>query len=77
MKEEKDIKLVELGKRIRDIRTEKALTQADLAKQSDLSCNYLAMLERGERNPTYLTLLKLAQGLNTTPSNLFKETATE
>lgn len=71
MKKEKDIKLVQLGQRIREIRAQKGMTQTELAKLSEVSGNYIAMLERGERNATYLTLLRVASGLNVEPRELF------
>ncbi|MCQ2337629.1 MAG: helix-turn-helix domain-containing protein [Paludibacteraceae bacterium] len=73
MKENKDIKLVQLGQRLRDIRAQKDLTQSELAERSDVASNYIAMLERGERNPTYLTLLKIAQGCGVSICELVKE----
>lgn len=59
--EEKEL-LQQLGDRIRDIRTKKNLTQYELADKCDINRNYIGMLERGERNPTFLTLLKIAKG---------------
>ena len=73
MEKEKDIKLVQFGQRIRDIRIQKQMTQADLALSSGVASNYIAMLERGERNPTYLTLLKIAGGLGVKMGELVKE----
>ncbi len=73
MVKEKDMKLVLLGQRIRDLRAQKGLTQSELAERSDVASNYIAMLERGERNPTYLTLLKIAVGCGVSLSELVKE----
>lgn len=73
MEKEKDIKLVQLGQRIRDVRVKKELTQSELAERSEVASNYIAMLERGERNPTYLTLLKIAQGCGVSICELVKE----
>ena len=67
----KDTTLVQLGQRIKDLRLSKGLTQAELAKKSNIAANYIAMLERGERNATYLTLLKLAEGLEVKVGELF------
>lgn len=73
VEKDKDIKLLKLGQRIRDIRSEKDMTQSELAERSDVASNYIAMLERGERNPTYLTLLKIAGGCGVSISELVKE----
>jgi len=55
--------LVELGSRIREIRLQKKLTQAELAERCACNRNYISMLERGERNPSYKSLVMLAEGL--------------
>lgn len=70
---EKDIKLALLGKRIREIRIQKEMTQSEIAERSGVASNYIAMLERGERNPTYLTLLKIADGFGMNICELVKE----
>ena len=64
--------LVELGKIIKSKRESKGLTQLELAEKSDVDRNYIGMLERGERNPSYLSLLKIAKGLNIKVFNLIK-----
>lgn len=52
--------LKKLGGNIRHLRETKGLTQEDFAKQCHLSKNYIGMLERGERNPSYLTLTQIS-----------------
>ena len=64
--------LVELGKIIKSKRESKGLTQLELADMSGVDRNYIGMLERGERNPSYLSLLKIAKGLNIQVFNLIK-----
>ena len=64
--------LVVLGKIIKSKRESKGLTQLELAEKSDVDRNYIGMLERGERNPSYLSLLKIAKGLNIKVYNLIK-----
>ena len=56
--------LVVFGKLVRDIRISKNLTQFELANLGQFDRNYIGMLERGERNPTLLTLIRLAKALN-------------
>lgn len=62
--------LKKLGSRIRAIRMEKNMTQMQFAKACVLDRNYIGMLERGERNPTYITLLKLSEQLGVSVSQL-------
>lgn len=64
--------LVELGKIIKYKRESKGLTQLELADMSGVDRNYIGMLERGERNPSYLSLMKIAKGLNIHVYNLIK-----
>lgn len=55
--------LIKLGKIIRDKRESNNLTQYELASKAGVDRNYIGMVERGERNPSYLSLQKIAQGL--------------
>ena len=64
--------LIELGKIIKSKRELKGLTQLELAEKSGVDRNYIGMLERGERNPSYLSLIKIAKGLNLQVYNLIK-----
>ncbi|MBR7029780.1 MAG: helix-turn-helix transcriptional regulator [Prevotella sp.] len=66
------VELIELGKIIKSKRELKGLTQLELAEKSGVDRNYIGMLERGERNPSYLSLLKIAKGLNIQVFNLVK-----
>jgi transcriptional regulator with XRE-family HTH domain len=66
------VELIELGKIIKSKRELKGLTQLELAEMSGVDRNYIGMLERGERNPSYLSLLKIAKGLNIQVFNLIK-----
>lgn len=59
-----------LGQTIRSKRENRGLTQLEVAKRSNMDRNYIGMLERGERNPSYLSLLKIANGLDMTVSQL-------
>jgi len=61
-----------LGELIRKRRININLTQYQLAERSNVDRNYIGMLERGERNPSYLTLLKISHGLNLPLSEILK-----
>ena len=54
-------------------RKEAGLSQEALADRARLHPNYIGDLERGERNPTVMTLLALAEGLKCSPSDLLRE----
>lgn len=64
--------LNKLGQIIRDKREALGLTQIEVAEKAGLDRNYIGMVERGERNPSYLSLIKIAKGLNMTVEQLIK-----
>jgi transcriptional regulator with XRE-family HTH domain len=55
------------GTRLRALREAAVLTQAQLAEKAEMLPNALARLERGEREPGWPTVLKLAEALGVTP----------
>ncbi len=59
-----------LGRNVRKLRTEKGLSQEELAFRAGMKRSYLSDLERGTRNPTVRALARLAMALETDPSNL-------
>ena len=61
-----------LGQTIRLKRENLGLTQNEVAEKAGLDRNYIGMVERGERNPSYLSLIKIAKGLNLTVYQLIK-----
>ena len=65
--------LKELGKVIREKRKSRGLTQVELAQKAGLDRNYIGMVERGERNPSFLSLQKIAQGLGLTLDEMLKQ----
>jgi transcriptional regulator with XRE-family HTH domain len=56
--------LIKLGQIVRNKRIQRNLTQTELSTRAKVDRNYIGMLERGERNPSYLSLLKIASGLD-------------
>jgi transcriptional regulator with XRE-family HTH domain len=62
-----------VGENARAQRLSRGLTQEQLAEATGLSQQYISGLEQGQRNPTILTLLALAQALGTTPAALISE----
>lgn len=61
-----------LGTTLSALRQEAGLTQEELAHRADLHRTYIGSLERGDRNPTVTTLLKIAKALPCTPSELMR-----
>lgn len=52
-----------VGRNAARIRREKQLTQEELAERSGLSQQYISGLERGQRNPTIVTVYEIACAL--------------
>jgi transcriptional regulator with XRE-family HTH domain len=61
-----------LGEAIRRRRQAKNLSQETLAEIADFDRTYVSLLERGERNPSFTNLCRVAAALDTTPSELLK-----
>ena len=60
-----------LGDRLRELRREKKWSQEKLAEVADMHRTYLAGIERALRNPSLENLVKLANALGVTMSELF------
>jgi len=61
--------------RIKEIRTQKAISQLDLSTKADLSQSFLASVEKGKKKPSVETLLKIASALEVSPKSFFPENA--
>lgn len=61
---------IKIGKSIRKIREEKAITQEQLALDAGLNRAYIGYIERGERNPTLKTIEKIAKILKVSTKKL-------
>ena len=59
------------GKRVRELRLERGLTQEEVAEKIGVSTNYVGMEERAERNTSLLKVFKIAKALNVKTSELF------
>jgi len=62
-----------LGNRIREERLKLNLTQEKLSESVDISNSYMGQIERGERNVTLDTLIRIANRLSVTIDYLLKE----
>jgi transcriptional regulator with XRE-family HTH domain len=54
-----------LGNAIRQLRTQADLSQEQLAERASTDLTQIGGLERGTRNPSYLTLVRVAMALKT------------
>lgn len=52
-----------IGRNIKKYRIEKKLRQEDLAEKTDLSSNYIGMVERGEKIPSLETFISILNAL--------------
>lgn len=59
-----------IGKKIRQYRKERGMTQDELAEKTDLSTNHLGALERAEKNLTLANLINIANALDVTADML-------
>lgn len=64
--------LAQLGRNIKVMRVRRDMTQEELAAEAGLERSYAGAIERGERNLSVTSLLKLAQALECNPSELLE-----
>jgi transcriptional regulator with XRE-family HTH domain len=62
-----------LGANVRKWREEKALTQEALAERASLDPTYISGIERGIRNPSVLSVVRIAKALGVTTSQLMEK----
>ncbi|RJX35941.1 MAG: XRE family transcriptional regulator [Desulfarculus sp.] len=60
-----------LGRRVRDLRTSRGMTQEELGELANINYKYLGGIERGERNPSLENLARIASGLGVRLRDLF------
>jgi len=63
--------LVELGKRIRQLRKSQELSQGKLAQRAGLHYTYIGTIEGGRRNLSLRSMEKIAKGLKVSITELF------
>jgi len=59
------------GKRLREIRIEKGLSQEDLANDSNIPINQIGRIERAQVNTTLKTIFKIARALDIDVTDFF------
>jgi transcriptional regulator with XRE-family HTH domain len=62
--------LTVFGSNLRREREGRKLTQEKLAEKADLDPTYISGIERGVRNPSLLSIVRIAKALGTTASDL-------
>ncbi len=61
-----------LGRAVREIRKQQGLSQEALGLRIDTDRTYVGGIERGEKNPTFEVLGRIAEGLGMTASELLE-----
>src|SRR5262252_7935170 len=61
-----------LARRIRALRERLGITQEELASRCGISVSFASLLERGQRSPSYETLLQIAEALEIPLAELFR-----
>ncbi len=64
---------MEIGKKIRDLRIQKNLTQEELADRCELSKGFISQLERDLTSPSIATLIDILQCLGTDLKHFFND----
>ena len=59
----RDKTLAAFGRNVAKVRTERGLSQENLAEQANLDRTYVSGIERGVRNPGIKVVIRLTRGL--------------
>jgi transcriptional regulator with XRE-family HTH domain len=70
---DKDSDLVRFGAAVRTRRLALGLSQEALADHAEIDRSHMGKLERGERNVSFLNILRIANAMHCKPSELFAE----
>lgn len=62
--------ITKFGKKVREIRLKKKLSQGDIARILGVHRSYISGLERGVRNPSLATVQKVAKALKVNAKDL-------
>ena len=71
VKTQGDAAKLTFGRRVRELRTERQLSQEALATACDLDRTYIGGVERGERNVSLVNIQKIATALGVPARELF------
>ncbi len=62
--------ITNFGIHLREARLKKKLSQGDIAEKLSVHRSYISGLERGKRNPSLLTINKMAKAIGIEPKEL-------
>lgn len=65
--------LIKFGKKVREERQKKKLSQEGLAEKAGVHRTYIGMIERGEKNITLENIEKITKALEMNISEFFQE----
>jgi transcriptional regulator with XRE-family HTH domain len=65
--------VVYIGKKLKEVRTRRLLTQEELAEKADVSAATVVNIERNNQEPHFRTIRKLAKALDIDPTELLGE----
>jgi transcriptional regulator with XRE-family HTH domain len=68
-----DKSLQQFGRRIRELRLKRRLSQEELAERVGIHRNYMSQIENGRRNISLLNVIKLARGLQVSLPKLMED----
>jgi len=61
---------VKLGNNLKRIRTQKGISQGDIARNLKVGRSFITNIENGKTNPTLATITKIAKALGISPKEL-------
>jgi transcriptional regulator with XRE-family HTH domain len=73
MAAEGKVELRALGAMIRTERKKLDISQEDFAELCDVHRTYISQVERGEKNISFISVLRIAHAFRTQPSLLFRK----
>jgi transcriptional regulator with XRE-family HTH domain len=73
MQSEGRSELRRLGDAIREKRSQIGVSQEDYAELCDLHRTYIGQVERGEKNISFISILRIATAFKMKPSELFRK----
>lgn len=65
------------GRVLKAERESAGLTQLEVAELSELDVTYISLLERGRRQPSLKSFIRIARALRVSPVDLLRKTLTE
>lgn len=68
---------MQIGEKLKELRTLKGLTQEELADRAELSKGFISQVERDLTSPSIATLMDILQCLGTSVSEFFQEESEE